>query len=135
MVAQLLTEMDGISEPGGVMVVGATNRPDRIDPALLRPGRFDLVVEIPPPDTLAREKMLALHAGRMPLQQGFDAASLAPATEGFVGAEIAGLCRLAALAALARVGADADPATLRIEASDFATALNQHAEGRQWQTT
>jgi transitional endoplasmic reticulum ATPase len=132
MVAQLLTEMDGISEPGGVMVLGATNRPDRIDPALLRPGRFDLVVEMPLPDQAARADMLRLHSGRMPLEAGFSAASLAPATEGYVGADIAGLCRLAALAALAREGAEADPARLRVRRTDFSAALHQHAEGRQW---
>jgi transitional endoplasmic reticulum ATPase len=134
MVAQMLTEMDGIREPGGVMVLGATNRADRIDPALLRPGRFDLIVEIPPPDRDAREKMFRLHAGRMRLANGVDLASLAAATANFVGADIAGVCRLAALAALARAGMEADPATLRVENSDFAAGLRQHAEGRQWQT-
>jgi transitional endoplasmic reticulum ATPase len=133
MVAQLLTEMDGITEPGGVMVVGATNRPDRIDPALLRPGRFDLVIEIPAPDAAGRAALLRLHGGRMKLAAGLDPAALAPETAGFVGADIAGLCRLAALAALARVGLDADPATLRIVAADFTAALRQHAEGRSWQ--
>jgi transitional endoplasmic reticulum ATPase len=134
MVAQMLTEMDGIREPGGVMVLGATNRADRIDPALLRPGRFDLIVEIPAPDRDAREKLLRLHAGRMRLGDSVDLLALASATDNFVGADIAGLCRLAALAALARAGMDADPATLRVEKADFAAGLRQHAEGRQWQT-
>jgi len=133
MVAQLLTEMDGISEPGGIVVVGATNRPDRIDPALLRPGRFDLVAEIPPPDEAGRAKLLGLHAGRMTLEAGFDAVSLAADTQGFVGADIAGLCRLAALAALERVGADADAAALRIGSADFAVALRQHREAMRCQ--
>jgi transitional endoplasmic reticulum ATPase len=133
MVAQMLTEMDGIAEPGGVMVVGATNRADRIDPALLRPGRFDLVIEIPPPDETARDAMLRLHAGRMRLHENVDLAGLAAATGGYVGADIAGLCRLAALAALARCGSDADPHTMLINSSDFADALLQNEKGRSWQ--
>ena len=133
MVAQMLTEMDGIAEPGGVMVVGATNRADRIDPALLRPGRFDLVIEIPPPDESARDAMLRLHAGRMRLHENVDLAALAAATGGYVGADIAGLCRLAALAALARCGSNADPHTMLINSSDFADALLQNEKGRSWQ--
>jgi transitional endoplasmic reticulum ATPase len=134
MVAQMLTEMDGIGEPGGVMVVGATNRPDRIDPALLRPGRFDLVVEIPPPDAAARQAILRLHTSRMKLGPGADLGALAEATEGCVGADLAGLCRLAALAALARTGPDVEPENLSIGPADFAAALQQHRTGRQWET-
>jgi len=134
MVAQMLTEMDGIGEPGGVMVVGATNRPDRIDPALLRPGRFDLVVEIPPPDAAARHAILRLHTCRMKLGPGADLGALAEATEGCVGADLAGLCRLAALAALARTGPDVEPENLSIGPADFAAALQQHRTGRQWET-
>ena len=91
MVAQLLTEMDGLAEPGGIVVLGATNRADRIDPALLRPGRFDLVLEIPPPDAPARAAMLRLHTGRMRLGDEIDLVALADATQGWVGADIAGL--------------------------------------------
>jgi transitional endoplasmic reticulum ATPase len=134
MVAQLLTEMDGVSDPGGVMVVGATNRPDRIDPALLRPGRFDLVVEIPLPGPAAREAMLRLHAGRMRLGTGVDLAGLAAGMEGFVGADIAGLCRLAALSALERHGRDALAASVVLENTDLVAALKQHAEGRSWRS-
>jgi transitional endoplasmic reticulum ATPase len=134
MVAQLLTEMDGVGEPGGVMVVGATNRPDRMDPALLRPGRFDLVVEIPLPGPAAREAMLRLHAGRMRVGAGVDLAGLAAGMEGFVGADIAGLCRLAALSALERHGREAVAASVVLETNDFVAALKQHAEGRPWQS-
>jgi transitional endoplasmic reticulum ATPase len=133
MVAQLLTEMDGVGEPGGVMVLGATNRPDRIDPALLRPGRFDLVVEIPLPGPAAREAMLKLHAGRMRLARDVDLAALAAGMDGFVGADIAGLCRLAALAALGRHGTAAEAASVVLDTADFVAALKQHAEGRPWQ--
>ncbi len=132
MVAQMLTEMDGISEPAGVVILGATNRPDRIDPALLRPGRFDLVIEIPLPDLAAREDMLRLHGSRMRLGSGVVPETLASMTEGFVGADIAGLCRLASLSALSRAGTDSDAGKVFVEAADFAAALQQHAEGRQW---
>jgi transitional endoplasmic reticulum ATPase len=132
MVAQLLTEMDGLAEPGGIMVLGATNRADRIDPALLRPGRFDLVLEIPPPDAQARAAMLLLHTGRMRLADEIDLAALADATQGWVGADIAGLCRLAALGALARAGRDADATTLSVRAADFAAALQQQKEAQPW---
>lgn len=129
MVAQLLTEMDGITQPAGLMVLAATNRPDLIDPALLRPGRFDLVLEMPLPDTAARAAILAVHLRRMPLGEDLDLAALAVATEDFVGADIAGLCRLAALAALAR---DPDATEPRVTGDDFAMALREHKEGRTW---
>lgn len=128
MVAQLLTEMDGISEPAGVIVLGATNRVDRIDPALLRPGRFDLVVDMPPPDGAARLAILQLHAGRMRLAGDVDLPGIAAALAGCVGADIAGLCRGAALAALARHGACPDPAEIAVNAADFACALARRAE-------
>ena len=135
MVAQLLTEMDGITEPAGVIVLGATNRADRIDPALLRPGRFDLVLEMPAPDRAARRAMLRLHTDRMRLSGGVDLDALAGDTADCVGADLAGLCRMAALAALARAGADADVESLTVVQADFNQALKQHKEGRAWQTT
>jgi transitional endoplasmic reticulum ATPase len=129
MVAQLLTEMDGITQPGGLIVLGATNRPDLIDPALLRPGRFDLVLEMPVPDAAARAALLAVHTRPMPLGPDVDLAALARQTENYVGADIAGLCRLAALAALARVPAGSDP---RVTEADFAAALHEHGERDTW---
>jgi transitional endoplasmic reticulum ATPase len=127
MVAQLLTEMDGITQPGGLMVLAATNRLDMIDPALLRPGRFDLVIEMALPDKPARAAMLAVHARRMPLARDVDLDFLAKATDGYVGADLAGLCRLAALAALAR---DETTADLHVTAGDFVQALREHTETR-----
>jgi transitional endoplasmic reticulum ATPase len=129
MVAQLLTEMDGLTQPGGLMVLGATNRPDLIDPALLRPGRFDLVLEMPLPDQAARAALLSVHTRAMPLGADVDLAALAQRTEDCVGADIAGLCRLAALAALARAPAEAEPL---VTAADFATALREHGERESW---
>ena len=129
MVTQLLTEMDGITQPGGLVVLAATNRADLIDPALLRPGRFDLVVEMPMPDEAARAAMLAVHTSNMPLHADVDLPALATETQDCVGADIAGLCRLAALAALAR---DPDDQAPRITRADFAVALREHQEGRTW---
>jgi transitional endoplasmic reticulum ATPase len=131
MVAQLLTEMDGITQPGGLVVLAATNRPDLIDPALLRPGRFDLVIEMTPPDAAARAAILAVHARPMPLAADVDLPALALATEGCVGADLAGLCRQAALAALAR---DQQTADLRVTEADFAQALREYFETKRSRT-
>jgi transitional endoplasmic reticulum ATPase len=129
LVATLLTEMDGISDPPGLVVLGATNRADRMDPALLRPGRFDLVVEMPRPDAAARRAILALHAARMPLGPGVDLDALAEATEGWVGADLAGLCRRAALHAMADA---ADPAGAIVSATHVAAALQAARQEDGW---
>jgi transitional endoplasmic reticulum ATPase len=100
--SQLLTELDGIEELKGVFVLAATNRLDLLDPALLRPGRFDIQVTIPPPDAASREKIFAIHLRDRPVQKGVTAAWLAGETEGFNGAEIAGVCRRALMATIAR---------------------------------
>jgi transitional endoplasmic reticulum ATPase len=129
MVAQLLTEMDGITQPGGLVVLAATNRPDLIDPALLRPGRFDLVLEMPVPDEAGRVALFAVHTRPMPLAAGVDLPALAARTEGCVGADIAGICRLAALASLSRDPAAAEPV---VSPADFDVALQEHSGGRSW---
>ena len=108
-VSQLLTEMDGIEELKGVFVLAATNRYDLIDPALLRPGRFDLLFELPFPDEAARREILRVHAGRMPLAEDVSFDSLARELEGSVGADIEGLCRQAAMLAI-RAFIEAHPA-------------------------
>ncbi|MBK1661883.1 AAA family ATPase [Paracraurococcus ruber] len=130
MVAQFLTEMDGVADPPGVVVLGATNRPDRMDPALLRPGRFDLVLEVPLPDAAARRAILRLHAAKLPLAPDVDLDALAGATGGMAGADLAGLCRAAALRALGR--AEAVPDTITITAADMAAALAAAREMRPW---
>lgn len=99
-VSQLLTELDGIEDLKGVVVLAATNRMDRVDPALLRPGRFDFLVELPAPDRDARLAILRVHTRRMPLADDVDLEALATASEGFVGADLEGLCRRAALLAI-----------------------------------
>jgi transitional endoplasmic reticulum ATPase len=130
LVAQLLTEMDGITDPAGVVVLAATNRLDRLDPALLRPGRFDVIIDMQLPDAAARRAMLGLHGGRMPLAPDVSLDELVVRTAGFSGADLAGLCRQAALAALGQSGGAAVAA---VTGADFTTALTHHAEGRTWQ--
>ncbi len=99
-VAQLLTEMDGLEELNDVVVIAATNRPDILDPALLRPGRFDKLVYVPPPDKEARLEILKIHTRNMPLDKDVDLEKLADWTEGYTGADLEALCREAALIAL-----------------------------------
>nr|WP_187146339.1 CDC48 family AAA ATPase [Thermofilum pendens] len=99
-VSQLLTEMDGLERLEGVVVIAATNRPDIIDPALLRPGRFDRLIYVPPPDEKARLEILKVHTRRMPLAEDVDLAEIARKTEGYTGADIEVLVREAGLLAL-----------------------------------
>jgi transitional endoplasmic reticulum ATPase len=98
--AQLLSELDGLTGRAGVVVLAATNRPDRVDPALLRPGRFDRLLYVPPPDEAARAEIFAVRLRATPVAPDVDVASLAAATPGYTGADIAALVREAALAAL-----------------------------------
>ena len=101
-VAQLLTLMDGLEERGRVIVIGATNRPDALDPALRRPGRFDREIEVRVPDKEGRKEILQIHTRNMPLADDVDLDKLAEMTHGFVGADLAALCREAAMNALRR---------------------------------
>ncbi|ABN70219.1 AAA family ATPase, CDC48 subfamily [Staphylothermus marinus F1] len=101
-VAQLLALMDGLKERGKVIVIGATNRPDALDPALRRPGRFDREIEIPPPDKRARREILAVHTRNMPLEEDVDLDKIAEMTHGYTGADLAALVKEAAMAALRR---------------------------------
>ena len=96
-ISQLLTEMDGIEELQGVLVLAATNRLDLIEPALLRSGRFDLVLEIPRPDRKAREIIFAIHTKQKPLAADVDISMLAAKTEGITGADIAFICKRASM--------------------------------------
>ena len=98
--SQLLHEIDGIQPLQAVLVVAATNRPDRVDAALLRPGRFDTLVHVSLPDGEARAAILAIHTRHMPLATDFDRAALVAATDGYSGAELAAVCREAALLAM-----------------------------------
>jgi len=99
-VNQMLTEMDGLETLQDVVVIAATNRPDIIDPALLRQGRFDRLILTPVPDEQSRKMIFQIYLQNMPLAKGIDAAKLAAKTEGYVGADIEGVCREAAMSAL-----------------------------------
>ena len=99
-VSQLLTEMDGIYRLDNVVIIAATNRPDILDPALLRPGRFDKLIYVPPPDLNGRLEILKIHTRNMPLAEDVDLYELARRTEGYSGADLEALVREAAMRAL-----------------------------------
>jgi transitional endoplasmic reticulum ATPase len=111
-VNQLLTEMDGIQSLKGVVILGATNRPDILDPALLRPGRFDRVLYVPPPDKAARLAIFKIHTREMPLDEDVDLDILASVTEGYTGADIEAVVREAAMLA-ARENINAQKVSMR----------------------
>jgi transitional endoplasmic reticulum ATPase len=127
-VAQLLALLDGVEARTGVIVMGATNLPNALDPALRRPGRFDREITIAPPDRAGRRQILGIHTSRMPLASDVNLEGLAGQTPGFVGADLEALCREAALASLRRAAAAGDPALsgpLAVTAADFAGARAQ----------
>src|SRR5919199_1308051 len=99
-ISQMLTEMDGLEDLKGVVVVGATNRPDIIDEALLRPGRFDRILEVPLPDKEARKEILRIHTKRKPLDHTVNIDKLVGLTEGCTGADIAAITNAAAMSAI-----------------------------------
>ena len=99
-IGQFLTEMDGIEELKGVIVLAATNRLDLIDPALLRSGRFDLLLELPKPDGRAREEIWKIHTRNKPLDKDVDLKEMTKESEGYVGADIEFVCRKAAMLAI-----------------------------------
>ena len=102
-VSQLLSLMDGLEGRGEVIIVAATNRPNAIDPALRRPGRFDREIEIKVPDKIGREEILAIHSREMPLAEDVDIEELASKTHGYVGADLEGLCKEGAMKTLRRL--------------------------------
>src|SRR5215210_7494462 len=114
----ILSEMDGLEELQNVVVIGATNRPTLIDPALLRPGRFDELIYVGTPDTAGRRRILAIHTRNMPLAKDVDLDSLATRTERFTGADLEDLVRRAGLTALRR-GLEAATVSM----ADFEAAL------------
>jgi transitional endoplasmic reticulum ATPase len=114
----LLTEMDGLTGLKNVVVIGATNRPELLDMALMRGGRFDRIIEIPAPDEKTREEIFKIHTKSMPLAKGVDAEELAKKTDGYTGADIENVCREAGMAAIRR-GVNVD----KVEGKDFESAL------------
>jgi cell division protease FtsH len=123
---QILTEMDGFDSATSVIVLGATNRPDVLDQALLRPGRFDRRVAVQPPDRTGREAILRVHTRGVPLSPDVDLARIAATTPGMVGADLANLVNEAALTA-ARRGHDV------VEEADFTDALERIILGAERQ--
>jgi cell division protease FtsH len=123
---QILTEMDGFDSSTNVIVIGATNRPDVLDPALLRPGRFDRRVAVSPPDRAGREAILKVHARGVPLASDVDLGRIAATTPGMVGADLANLVNEAALLAARRNHE-------KVEEADFTDALERIILGAERQ--
>jgi transitional endoplasmic reticulum ATPase len=116
----ILAEMDGLEELGSVVVIGATNRPNLVDPALLRPGRFDELIYVPVPDRGGRRHILSIHTAKMPLAEDVDLDALAARTERFTGADLEDLVRRAGLFAL-RGSMEAKQVTM----AEFERALDE----------
>jgi transitional endoplasmic reticulum ATPase len=135
LVAQLLTLMDGLQARANLVVIAATNRPDAIDEALRRPGRFDREIVIGVPDEKGRREILGIHTRGMPMAEGVDLNELARSTHGFVGADLAALAREAAIEAVRRIMPKLDldareipPEVLedlQVEKDDFRAALKR----------
>ncbi|NJE60228.1 CDC48 family AAA ATPase [Thermococcus sp. 21S7] len=123
LINQLLTEMDGIERNSGVVVIAATNRPDILDPALLRPGRFDRLILVPAPDEKARLEILRVHTKRVPLAGDVNLRELAKKTEGYSGADIEALVREAALLAMRRIMAELPAELVEEESEEFLEKL------------
>ncbi len=115
----LLAEMDGMEELSSVVLIGATNRPGLVDPALLRPGRLDELVYVGTPDARGREHILKIHTSKMPLAKDVDLAAIAAQADRFTGADLEDVTRRAGLNAIRRLGAKAN----KVNAADFAEAL------------
>jgi SpoVK/Ycf46/Vps4 family AAA+-type ATPase len=120
--SQMLQEMDGIQgQADNLIVIAATNRPDRLDKALLRPGRFDRVVEVGLPSAKDREEIFQVHTRRIPVDSTVNLKDLADSTDGFSGADIAGLCQQAAMIALTS-------SAQQVGMADFTEALAARAK-------
>ncbi|TAJ32254.1 MAG: AAA family ATPase, partial [Nitrospirae bacterium] len=133
-VGQFLAELDGVEQLKGVLVLAATNRPDIIDPALLRPGRFDAVMEIPRPDERERLEILAVHTRGKPLAEDVCLATVAARTNDLTGADLGAICQRASLHAIRDVvakpqapsGQGAEPVLpVLIQQRHFEAALNE----------
>jgi transitional endoplasmic reticulum ATPase len=128
-ISQLLTEMDGVEELKGVLVIAATNRRDILDPALLRPGRFDLLLQVPSPDAVGRAKIFEVHLKGKPVSADIEIGDLAKRTDGLTGADIEMVCHRAALLAVRELieaqGEGRDPSGLKITRDKLATAIQE----------
>jgi transitional endoplasmic reticulum ATPase len=130
-VGQILTELDGLQTGATILVIGATNRPDALDPALLRAGRLDLQLKVDLPNASSRLAILGVHNDERPLQD-VDLGYWAEATEGWNGADLALLCNQAALMAIRRYRHQGmtDPTEIRITTADFNHAYQLLVEQR-----
>jgi len=126
-VSQILTEIDGLEELHNVLIIGATNRLDIVDEALLRPGRFDRIIEVPNPDAKGRKHIFEIHTKKKPLESDVNLAKLVEITDGFSGAEIAAVANRAALTALKRyvVGKSENIKEIKIAQQDLVDAVNK----------
>ncbi|MDE1725878.1 MAG: CDC48 family AAA ATPase [Thaumarchaeota archaeon] len=126
-VSQLLTEIDGLEELNDVLVIGATNRVDLIDSALLRPGRFDRILEVSLPDPKGREHIFKIHTKNKPIASNIDFARLVKIADGFSGAEIEGVCNRAAMSAIRRYVNNGEKSvkSIKITQEDFENAIEK----------
>ena len=130
-ISQMLTEMDGLESLNNVVVIAATNRPDIMDPALLRPGRFDKSIYIGPPDKDSRRSIFGIHTKGRPLADDVDLDDLAERTDGCTGADIAAICNEAVMNAVRKLVAsngnptDEDIAACKVDGGDFQKALDK----------
>ena len=136
-ISQMLTEMDGLDALHDVVVIAATNRPDIIDPALLRPGRFDKSIFIGPPDKCAREQIFDIHTRGMPLADDVNLGELAEITEGCTGADISAICNEAVMTAVRRLVSSGDVpsekeiADARVTMDDLKRAAGKFGPAKQ----
>jgi transitional endoplasmic reticulum ATPase len=134
-ISQMLTEIDGIEELRGVVIIGATNRPDLLDPALLRAGRFEVRLELPMPDRASRRAIFDVHAAHKRLGEDVDLDVLADETDGLTGSDIEASCRRAAMESIKTFveGGDPerDPVDMRINMPQFRTAIEDMRKLRQ----
>ncbi len=130
MLNQLLAEIDGLGGHGRVMVIGATNRPDILDPALTRGGRLSRVITVGLPDVTARRRLLGIYTTKMPLHE-VDLDAVAAAADGLSGADLEALCQQAAVVAMTRTAAEPASVTPRVSTADFDTALGTVLQSRR----
>src|SRR5437667_2319417 len=131
-ISQFLTEMDGLEELRNVVIIAATNRPDIVDPALLRPGRFDRMLLVPPPDLEARKQIFRIHTKKTPLAEDVKPDELARKTEGYTGADIASICNTAVMLSIKEhIGKAKDPEDAKKRAKGLKVAKRHYDEAMQ----
>jgi transitional endoplasmic reticulum ATPase len=131
-ISQFLTEMDGLEELRNVVIIAATNRPDIVDPALLRPGRFDRLLLVPPPDLEARKQIFRIHTKKTPLAEDVKLDELARKTEGYTGADIASICNTAVMLSIKEhIGKAKDAEDAKKKAKGLKVARRHFEEAMQ----